>query len=191
MTLNETQLEAQAQAPELLPCPLMGHVSTGQEFGPGPYVGETVSSMPKFYTVICPGCCSTASSENRERIIAKWNTRADAPRATGDADAERERIIAMADALEYELPNLEQMKGVETLRKKLQAEPPRATAETGDVWQPIETAPRDSSWILGVTLAGRQIVVRWGGGAWEDDNRLYRDPIQWMSLPFWAKRKEG
>ena len=52
--------------------------------------------------------------------------RADLPRATA-ADAERERIIAMADALEYELPNYEQMKGVETLRKKLQAEPPRAT----------------------------------------------------------------
>lgn len=53
---------------------------------------------------------------------------ADLPRATA-ADAERERIIAMADALEYELPNFEQMKGVETLRKKLQAEHPRATAE--------------------------------------------------------------
>jgi hypothetical protein len=51
--------------------------------------------------------------------------RADLPRAA--ADAERERIIAMADALEYELPNFEQMKGVETLRKKLQAEPPCAT----------------------------------------------------------------
>jgi hypothetical protein len=36
----------------------------------------------------------------------------------------------MADALEYELPNYEQMKGVEALRKKLQAEPPRATGET-------------------------------------------------------------
>jgi hypothetical protein len=36
----------------------------------------------------------------------------------------------MADALEYELPNFEQMKGVETLRKKLQAETPRATGET-------------------------------------------------------------
>lgn len=55
--------------------------------------------------------------------------RADLPRATV-ADEERERIIAMADALEYELPNLEQMKGVETLRKKLQAEPARAAGET-------------------------------------------------------------
>jgi hypothetical protein len=51
------------------------------------------------------------------------------PRATA-ADIERERIIAMADALEYELPNYEQMRGVETLRKKLQAEFPRATGET-------------------------------------------------------------
>jgi hypothetical protein len=37
--------------------------------------------------------------------------RVDLPRATA-ADAERERIIAMADALEYELPNYEQMKVV-------------------------------------------------------------------------------
>jgi hypothetical protein len=47
---------------------------------------------------------------------------------------ERERIISMADALEYELPNFEQMKGVETLRKKLQAERPtrRDTAREGE-----------------------------------------------------------
>lgn len=50
-------------------------------------------------------------------------------------------------------------------------------------WQPIETAPRDSSWILAVVRTGRQVVIRWGGGAWEDDNRLCRDPVQWMPLP--------
>jgi hypothetical protein len=77
-----------------------------------------------------PPCgAKTAEYQTEEEAAKAWNTRADLPRATA-ADIERERIIAMADALEYELPNLEQMKGVETLRKKLQAEPSRATGET-------------------------------------------------------------
>jgi len=50
-------------------------------------------------------------------------------------------------------------------------------------WQPIETAPKDSSWLLGLMRTRRQAVVRWGGGVWEDDNRLCRDPIAWMPLP--------
>ena len=54
-------------------------------------------------------------------------------------------------------------------------------------WQPIETAPKDSSWILAAVRTGRQVVVRWGGGAWEDDNRLCRDPIHWMPLPPYTK----
>jgi hypothetical protein len=50
-------------------------------------------------------------------------------------------------------------------------------------WLPIESAPRDSSWILAVARTGRQFIVRWGGGAWEDDNRLCRDPVYWQPLP--------
>src|SRR5687768_16719263 len=50
----------------------------------------------------------------------------------------------------------------------------------GGQWQPIETAPKDSSWILALTGTGRQTVVRWGGGTWEDDNRLWREPTHWM-----------
>jgi hypothetical protein len=50
-------------------------------------------------------------------------------------------------------------------------------------WRTMESAPRDSSWILAVMRTGKQAVVRWGGGTWEDDNRLCRDPVQWMSLP--------
>jgi hypothetical protein len=59
-------------------------------------------------------------------------------------------------------------------------------AETYDAranWQPIETAPRDSTWILAAMRSGRRTVVRWGGGVWEDDNRLWRDPTHWMPLP--------
>ncbi len=55
--------------------------------------------------------------------------------------------------------------------------------EAAEAWQDISSAPKDCSWILGITLAGRQVVVRWGGGAWEDDNRLCRDPIKWQPLP--------
>ena len=50
-------------------------------------------------------------------------------------------------------------------------------------WQPISTAPKDNSWILALMRTGRQTVVRWGGGTWEDDNRLCRDPVRWMPLP--------
>lgn len=50
-------------------------------------------------------------------------------------------------------------------------------------WQPIKTAPKDSSWILALMRTRRQAVIRWRGGAWEDDNRLCRDPIRWMPLP--------
>lgn len=60
----------------------------------------------------------------------------------------------------------------------------RAATVGGEVgWRPIESAPKDSSWILGITQTGRQMVVRWGGGAWEDDNRLCRDPKYWQPLP--------
>lgn len=55
--------------------------------------------------------------------------------------------------------------------------------EAAAEWQPIETAPQDSCWVLGLTQARRCVVVRWVGGAWEDDNRLCRDPKYWMPLP--------
>lgn len=50
-------------------------------------------------------------------------------------------------------------------------------------WQPIATAPKDNPWILGLTPSRRCVVVRWGGGTWEDDNRFCRDPKFWMPLP--------
>lgn len=66
------------QAPKLLPCPLFGHLPDKGEFTNGPYIAVSgAPSMPKFYAVVCPGCCSTAYDENKERVIKKWNTRAD------------------------------------------------------------------------------------------------------------------
>lgn len=59
-----------------------------------------------------------------------------------------------------------------------------AQGRAGDAWLPIETAPKDGKWILAVMRTKRQAVVRWiGNGVWEDDNRLYRDPILWQPLP--------
>lgn len=63
---------------ELLPCPLLGHEPLGisDGFGPGPYL--SISGRPdflQFYSVVCPGCCSTASYEHRENAIKAWNTR--------------------------------------------------------------------------------------------------------------------
>jgi hypothetical protein len=91
--------EAQPQGEELLPCPLMGHVSSGLDFGlgPGPYLAVSgAPNMPKFYSVVCPGCCSTACGETRERIIALWNTRANLPRATGETTVETWQPIETA-----------------------------------------------------------------------------------------------
>lgn len=63
-------------APRLLPCPLLGHLPDKGEFTAGPYIAVSgAPDMPKFYAVVCPGCCSTAYDENKERVIKKWNTR--------------------------------------------------------------------------------------------------------------------
>lgn len=56
------------------------HKSTGtpkDEWPTGPYISVSGEpSMPKFYAIVCPSCCSTAFDENKERVIKKWNTRA-------------------------------------------------------------------------------------------------------------------
>jgi hypothetical protein len=56
-------------------------------------------------------------------------------------------------------------------------------ASVPDGWRDIESAPKDCSWFLAVMRTGRQAVIRWGGGAWEDDSRLCRDPVAWRPLP--------
>jgi hypothetical protein len=125
MTTNSPA--AQPQGGELSPCPFCG--ARARLTIVAEHLAPAENGFPVH--VECGGTASCFSHyfEDESAAIKFRNTRADLPRATA-ADIERERIVAMADALEYELPNLEQMKGVETLRKKLQAEPSRATGET-------------------------------------------------------------
>lgn len=62
--------------------------------------------------------------------------------------------------------------------------------------QPIDTAPKDGGWILGLvreeiddTYRQPWAIVSWGDGAeshdfgWYDDDGLRREPVQWVPLP--------
>lgn len=74
-----------AQPETLLPCPLYGHLPDKGEFTNGPYIAVSgAPNMPKFYAIVCPGCCSTAYDENKERVVKKWNTRAAVAGPRGD-----------------------------------------------------------------------------------------------------------
>lgn len=75
---------------ELLPCPFCGKESSGQEFGPGPYLSRSHNSL--FKSVICSGCCSIASGETESRVIERWNTRT--PTAQGDTAVEATRSLS-------------------------------------------------------------------------------------------------
>ena len=55
-------------------------------------------------------------------------------------------------------------------------------------WQPIETAPKDGSWIAALGCypdSGAPETVRWLEDEWGDGGNGYslRDPTQWMALP--------
>lgn len=61
------------------------------------------------------------------------------------------------------------------------------------VWKPIETAPKDGSWILAVCEGRHQnsgvpwtpAIVKWYEGEWvfdEEDDAVYQ-PSHWMPLP--------
>jgi len=56
-------------------------------------------------------------------------------------------------------------------------------------WQPIETAPKDGSWIVALGCyphSGAPETVRWLEDEWGDgggDGYSLRDPTHWMPLP--------
>lgn len=81
---NSSGVTTESPRPALLPCPFCGKGSSGQEFGPGPYLSRSQSSL--FKSVICAGCCSIASGETESRVIERWNTRADARISTPAED---------------------------------------------------------------------------------------------------------
>lgn len=72
--MDTTDSNEQQQGEALLPCRFCGKEAKG--FWDGPYLH--VSGPPDglhFYSIVCNGCCSTASYESKERAIEKWNTR--------------------------------------------------------------------------------------------------------------------
>ena len=51
-------------------------------------------------------------------------------------------------------------------------------------WQPIETAPRDGTAVLFVSLAGDYSVGRWDGDEWDMQSAPPRKPFtHWLPLP--------
>ncbi len=51
-------------------------------------------------------------------------------------------------------------------------------------WQPIETAPKDGTEILGCWLPSLVCgVVSWGFGEWAEADERVRAPTHWMPLP--------
>ena len=58
-------------------------------------------------------------------------------------------------------------------------------------WQPIETAPKDGTYILvsiPLSLKSKVRIVNYNDHFWRDDNRnITNEPSHWMPLPRPAK----
>jgi hypothetical protein len=86
---------------ELEPCPLLGHVPTSDVMGKGPHVHVSgAKGTLQFYSVVCNGCCSTASYESEQAAIDAWNTRA-VPSTT-------EQVVRLREALEAVIARFQQ-----------------------------------------------------------------------------------
>lgn len=71
---------------------------------------------------------------------------------------------------------------------------PVSPGEPGGKWQPIETAPRDGTWIVGAHTAGfPPFVARYSqvDRGWLDSERAYRDPRHWLPIPCTTLTKEA
>lgn len=57
-----------------------------------------------------------------------------------------------------------------------------------DGWKPIETAPKDGTWIILYHVGLKLGVWYWDGGVWNDDSMIWSErdgcgPSHWMPLP--------
>lgn len=69
--MNDTAMNStEPNTTELSPCPFCGNTNKDTLV-----VTATVHDDPRFYSVVCYGCCSIASGETRDRVIERWNTR--------------------------------------------------------------------------------------------------------------------
>ncbi len=65
--------------------------------------------------------------------------------------------------------------------------------------QPIETAPKDGGWVLGLVLPNGWtdrdwqpwVAVTWGDSGWADDDGNRREPTAWVPLPDPQPRPTG
>ena len=77
---------------------------------------------------------------------------------------------------------------------RLLAKAPSPTPPAGDGWEPIETAPKDGTWFIGLTSHGRVEPMRWiseddddgadgGGDDWGYANVRFTNVEHWRPLP--------
>lgn len=51
-------------------------------------------------------------------------------------------------------------------------------------WQPIETAPKDGTFVLAVTESGYRVIVQWCADKfWRSNVPHAWEPTHWMPLP--------
>jgi hypothetical protein len=70
---------------------------------------------------------------------------------------------------------------------RIKLEAARAVLAHGEMWKPIETAPKDGQSVLGFTAGKKQLIVFWFfNGAWHCDASYHSrmaQPTHWMLLP--------
>jgi hypothetical protein len=99
--MSDQATTKEALEPRLLPCPLLGHAPSKDEWPTGPYIAVSgAPDMPKFYAIVCPSCCSTAYDEDKERVIKKWNSRVPAPIVAPLVDENSAAFTAYNQAVE-------------------------------------------------------------------------------------------
>lgn len=103
MTNHSTTTEAALER-----CRFCGKESKGHWDGPYIHVSGAPDTL-QFYSIVCNGCCSTASYETKERAIAKWNSRIPASSVAPEVDDRVERVLSVKELAEAALGSLERL----------------------------------------------------------------------------------